>query len=945
MWQPDENFREEEDGDAQDENVTPTSQQITGKNQATTSSNPPENAIIERSTTATVARGILKSASYETCASTGTPPLVPPSTATQTDHFDRRRENDFFRDTFTPDNRARTPLGPILLPPSQTQLHETPQPQPSTAVVLADTANNTVNDISNNDPATAHSHETSSVKVTFSAPPASAPLASPEQHSQKYSRRRESLDDMPIDSDTLLPIDLSSSADTESLIMTATRKSATMSLAQQQQLHSQLQAPQGTILLQSSESDGYLTSAITTSPAFDIKDDDKRDYTKDVTSIAIPIDEDTEKLSLLTGPELQPSYSCETDADDIEAGSRRDSESLNLRTLSKFELNSTKSSRSALFGEDLVSVGTASRVSFSDSDVYPYQNGTCHHVMGDEEEHYTYSPASDVFEDVELQTHEDGRLIYHKSGGSSRILSRLKIIGGPTDDSNHDHHAQDLANKIQRNSMTSTTKKLVQATPVAVSKMIHHVGQWTQKEIAPVARKASIKATQILHQYRPPPSPRTRNMSDLNYLQSIHKAKVEKLTDIEHEDHFDFALVLTPQQAYSYWADLLDFRVEQLGEAAAQAISEATAPIPDDYSYGVNGDGSTTTVRNENNILSASQSKLMSTAITPHVDTMASTSSDGTPDKSSSSSSDQGAFHDDETTSMSPEKGQEQAFEDAKQLTPPATIHNLSTPATFHNFTTPATGMHRRRGNCKSVNSADSGSTNTATPEALVLRTAPRPRTFSLCSPYRVSSSTQKSVVPRTSLFERALGPPVAFTPLNRVSDAYGFLRHPTSQNSPFEAENTPSTAFSTTTAPTTLNRRRWGPHSLNGVLQTPNCMMSPPIRSLSHGGSSSVLVKRATSAPRNRASTTNFSVPEERDGEVSDDEATHGGPRRQHRNSLRIEDIPSQVIPRGIAARTNGMLQFLSALKRGIVVRRHRSGMEPVFCKIVSNDGGDTIR
>ena len=56
-------------------------------------------------------------------------------------------------------------------------------------------------------------------------------------------------------------------------------------------------------------------------------------------------------------------------------------------------------------------------------------------------------------------------------------------------------------------------------------------------------------------------------------------------------------------------------------------------------------------------------------------------------------------------------------------------------------------------------------------------------------------------------------------------------------------------------------------------------------------------------------------------------------------------EDIPNQVIPRGIAARTNGMLQFLSALNRGIVVRRHRPNKDPIFCKIFSSNGGDTIQ
>jgi hypothetical protein len=50
--------------------------------------------------------------------------------------------------------------------------------------------------------------------------------------------------------------------------------------------------------------------------------------------------------------------------------------------------------------------------------------------------------------------------------------------------------------------------------------------------------------------------------------------------------------------------------------------------------------------------------------------------------------------------------------------------------------------------------------------------------------------------------------------------------------------------------------------------------------------------------------------------------------------NVLRIEDILIQVIARGIAARTNrtnGMLPFLNALKRGIVLRRLRQGQEAI--------------
>jgi hypothetical protein len=195
-------------------------------------------------------------------------------------------------------------------------------------------------------------------------------------------------------------------------------------------------------------------------------------------------------------------------------------------------------------------------------------------------------------------------------------------------------------------------------------------------------------------------------------------------------------------------------------------------------------------------------------------------------------------------------------------------------------------------------------------------------------------NSSRKPLVPRLSVFERALGP-AACTPSHRHFVEANGLGVNEDRNNIAAAmlDATPNTAVS-------MNRRRWGPHSLNGALLTPNCMMSPPVRSLSHGGSSSVLPRRLATHSR---ATGNFPLPEE----AGDDDSacTPGGAQRQDLKSIKIEDIPSHVIPRGIAARTNGMLQFLSALKRGIVLRRHRSGMEPIFCKIVSNDGGDTIR
>ncbi|MGH7954768.1 MAG: hypothetical protein ACREOZ_02285, partial [Gloeomargaritales cyanobacterium] len=61
-------------------------------------------------------------------------------------------------------------------------------------------------------------------------------------------------------------------------------------------------------------------------------------------------------------------------------------------------------------------------------------------------------------------------------------------------------------------------------------------------------------------------------------------------------------------------------------------------------------------------------------------------------------------------------------------------------------------------------------------------------------------------------------------------------------------------------------------------------------------------------------------------------------------KNILRIEDFPSQRVPRGIAARTNGMAEFLQALSRGLVLRRHKPFVEAEYVKLTSCDGGDTI-
>ena len=199
------------------------------------------------------------------------------------------------------------------------------------------------------------------------------------------------------------------------------------------------------------------------------------------------------------------------------------------------------------------------------------------------------------------------------------------------------------------------------------------------------------------------------------------------------------------------------------------------------------------------------------------------------------------------------------------------------------------TGLHRRR--------AWSRSTPTPSRTPAVARPSPG-GLYSLADCSRVSTA-------RLSVFDRAMG----------ESSTIASAPSPQSTSVPkFNPETVEGV------------RRRWGNHTV--AASTPGAM-SPPIRSLTRGSST---VRRPTTA---RPPSTQ-SIQEDSDNKENNTEDP---------NVLRMEDIPNQVIPRGIAARTNGMLAFLSALKRGIVLRRHRPGQDAVWQKMWSQDGGDTIQ
>eukprot|EP00536_Pseudo-nitzschia_multiseries_P003744 jgi/Psemu1/186611/e_gw1.59.127.1 len=72
--------------------------------------------------------------------------------------------------------------------------------------------------------------------------------------------------------------------------------------------------------------------------------------------------------------------------------------------------------------------------------------------------------------------------------------------------------------------------------------------------------------------YRPPLSPRSKELNDLEFLKQIHKQKFDQykipnadVDDEDDENFFDFVIVLNSNEAYKYWAELLDFREEYLG--------------------------------------------------------------------------------------------------------------------------------------------------------------------------------------------------------------------------------------------------------------------------------------------------------------------------------------------------------------------------------------------
>ncbi|KAL7572520.1 hypothetical protein ACA910_000344 [Epithemia clementina (nom. ined.)] len=204
-------------------------------------------------------------------------------------------------------------------------------------------------------------------------------------------------------------------------------------------------------------------------------------------------------------------------------------------------------------------------------------------------------------------------------------------------------------------------------------------------------------------------------------------------------------------------------------------------------------------------------------------------------------------------------------------------------------------------------------STKSMTPNLMPAEGTPR---LPFASPgiYSTADSTRVSVHSRLSVFDRAIG-----------ADPQSGCPATSSDDTENHGGEDLGTLYSGNI------RRKWGqsqprmvsePNLQHGSLNYPGAM-SPATMARS--------VTRGTALVR-RPPVSQFSEPKQ--------PSPNTGP-----HEIRLEDIPNQVIPRGIAARTNGMLVFLSALRRGVVLRRHRPGHEAMYCKLFSVDGGDTIQ
>jgi hypothetical protein len=435
------------------------------------------------------------------------------------------------------------------------------------------------------------------------------------------------------------------------------------------------------------------------------------------------------------------------------------------------------------------------------------------------------------------------------------------------------------------------------------------LGKDAKMGVVKIHGRAASVARQIMSKYyRPPLSPRSRELKDLEFLKQSHKEKFNHLKlpngndesflsngDEDDDDNFfDFVIVLTPQESYEYWANLLDFREEYLGLDSSDVWGRELESSP--------GFASTNTT----------DSRGSGDAILPIM-------------------KNEGAYNQSPESADSDEHG--------------------------GNLSTPQTGLLRRK-SIRTPPPSNKTPNRRASLQAQRYFDSHQKSRFSQFSQRNLRSPFEgtplRKGLSRLSMFERAIQSPTLTNSRRGTISQHSYYSHSThtvlseARNQSGIISETPATTMSRIQPASTI-RRRWGNPGLPPTTQSNNSLgtrFSSPIRSLkrkdSEGTNIPIPDSEKENGPVNQQKTLNGKKPlkvEVNKGKEVDEE-------NKNPNIIDdIEEMTNPVIPRGFAVRRNGMMRFLSALQGGIVLRRHCPNKEAAFCKLSSDNGGETIK
>ena len=438
--------------------------------------------------------------------------------------------------------------------------------------------------------------------------------------------------------------------------------------------------------------------------------------------------------------------------------------------------------------------------------------------------------------------------------------------------------------------------------------------------------------------------------------------KLSRIAGIYNDDDFDFALVLSSRDVYTYWADHLDFRQEIFGEDGKLLFGDDGDLEEGDGNVSVSGSGSANC---------ADEPPLRRGGEEPpskrHGKVAAFSAEKDRPyghseDKEnylgvSIDSNDRGVgpICVDDFMGRASGSANPIVLGDSKKG---PRYRNQTSPAAYGvSFTPPRTGGTSTPRTPKTAPPASRRQSELDSPE----------ENHIVAGQASVDDSGRHTIRPgRRSIFEQAvdtLTPPRSgrksgiFGQSQRKSKSFKHTpsmsraRAPLSmQKNMFDGIDPLSPDESTLSANeddpcpgplSSANHRRWGMSHGHGMTSSKRNLMTPPVKSIEKDNA-----LRCRTNTIERSGNKLFDKEETEKNDREHDDAYKAGKRLDGSDGANIdaEDIPSQTVPRGIAARTTGMDEFLSVLKRGIVVRRHKPSTESAFVKLFSLDGGDTI-